>query len=249
MIDLNPIFLFFCLGFFFEFIDTALGGGYGTCLTPILLLMGYSPLQIVPMILVSETMTGFWGGLNHYRYGNVDGKVALMVSSLAIIGSLIGAYVVVSASGKFLKTYIGCLVIAMGLLTILKKLLKFKISLGLKRIGLVGLLCGFNKLLTGGGFGPVSTTGLHLFGVDIKKSVGSTILAEGIMSLSGVLLYITLLDRIQWNLAIPLFAGAVLSCVPSAYTTHRLPKKSASFLIGVFMMVLGMLTMLKTYVF
>ena len=240
--------LFFCLGFIFEFLDSSLGGGYGTCLTPIFLLMGYSPLQIVPMILLSETITGFWGGFNHYRYGNIDGKVTLTVSSLAVLGSLVGAMIVVSVTGKVIKIYIGGLVIAMGVLIVLKKLMKYHTNLSLKRVAGIGLLCGFNKLLTGGGFGPVSTTGLHLSGVDVKKSIGSTTLAEGIMSLAGVAWYVALLNHIQWGLAVPLIFGAVLACVPSAYTTHKLPDKFSSFVVGAFMVLMGVWTLLKTFV-
>ena len=242
------ILLFFALGFIFEYIDSSLGGGYGTCLTPIFLLMGYSPLQIVPMILLSETITGFWGGFNHYRYKNVDGKVVLVVSVLAILGSLVGASVVVSVTGKAIKTYIGVLVIFMGFLTVLKKLINFH-GLSLKRVACVGLICGFNKLLTGGGFGPVSTAGLHFSGVNIKKSVGSTTLAEGVMSFSGIILYAALFNHINWVLAVPLFIGAFLACVPSAYTTHKLPEKVVPYIIGAFMVILGVLTLSKTYVF
>jgi len=239
--------IFFLLGFIFEYIDTSVGGGYGTCLTPIFLLMGYPPIQIVPMILVSESVTGFWGGFNHYRYGNVDKKVAFVVATLAVVGSLVGMFFVVSASGTFIKTYIGILVVAMGILTILKKVLKVEHRIGLKGIAGIGLLCGFNKLLTGGGFGPVSTAGCHLSGVDIKKSVGSTTLAEGIMSLSGIGLYASLLNHIQWNLAIPLVLGAVLSCVPSTYTTHKSSKKMLPVVVGCFMLFFGVLTLMKTY--
>jgi len=249
MIEIHLALLFFFLGFLFEYIDSGLGGGYGTCLTPIFLLMGFSPLQIVPMILLSETITGFWGGFNHYRYGNLNPKIAIVVATLAVLGSIVGAFVVISVDGKLIKTYLGFLVIAMGILTIFKRLIKFEIAPKLGRIGSIGLLCGFNKLLTGGGFGPVSTMGQHLLGVDVKKSIGSTTLAEGIMSLTGLLLYAAFLDNIQWQLAVPLFAGAVLSCVPSAYTTHKLPKKKAPVIIGCFMMILGIATLLKTYLF
>ena len=42
------MFAFIC-----EYMDSTLGMGYGTTLTPILLMMGYNPLQIVPVVLIS----------------------------------------------------------------------------------------------------------------------------------------------------------------------------------------------------
>ena len=54
------LFLFIILlSFIFETLDSTLGMGYGTTLTPILLLLGFDVLQIVPCILISELITGF----------------------------------------------------------------------------------------------------------------------------------------------------------------------------------------------
>ena len=41
-----------------EYVDSSLGMGYGTTLTPLLLLAGFEPLQIVPCVLLSEFATG-----------------------------------------------------------------------------------------------------------------------------------------------------------------------------------------------
>ena len=55
-----------------EYLDSSLGMGYGTTLTPILLLAGFAPLDIVPAILLSEALTGAAAGLLHQRDGNVN---------------------------------------------------------------------------------------------------------------------------------------------------------------------------------
>ena len=47
------------LAFVCEFIDSSLGMGYGTSLTPLLLLMGFEPMQVVPAVLFSEFVSGF----------------------------------------------------------------------------------------------------------------------------------------------------------------------------------------------
>ena len=49
-----PIFL---AAFIAEYFDSSLGMGYGTTLTPVLLFMGYTPMQIVPAVLLSEMIT------------------------------------------------------------------------------------------------------------------------------------------------------------------------------------------------
>lgn len=55
-----------------ELMDSSLGMGYGTTLTPILLAIGYEPLQIVPTILLSEFLSGLSASVFHSRAGNVD---------------------------------------------------------------------------------------------------------------------------------------------------------------------------------
>ena len=46
------------LAFVCELVDSSLGMGYGTTLTPILLLFGYDPIVIVPAVLFSEFLPG-----------------------------------------------------------------------------------------------------------------------------------------------------------------------------------------------
>ena len=52
-----------------------LGMGYGTALTPILLMMGFEPMQVVPAVLLAELFTGFAAGIMHAKVGNVDFRV------------------------------------------------------------------------------------------------------------------------------------------------------------------------------
>ena len=40
----------FLAAFIAEYFDSSLGMGYGTTLTPVLLFMGYTPMQIVPAV-------------------------------------------------------------------------------------------------------------------------------------------------------------------------------------------------------
>lgn len=60
--------------FICEYIDSTLGMGYGTTLAPVLMLFGFSPMQIVPAILLSELVSGILAGILHHHEGNVDFK-------------------------------------------------------------------------------------------------------------------------------------------------------------------------------
>jgi uncharacterized membrane protein YfcA len=60
------------IAFLCEYMDSTLGMGYGTTMTPVLMLFGFSPLAIVPSVLLSELITGVLSGAMHHREGNVN---------------------------------------------------------------------------------------------------------------------------------------------------------------------------------
>ncbi len=60
--------------FLCEYMDSTLGMGYGTTLTPVLLLFGFSPMQIVPAVLLSELVTEILAAFFHHWQGNVNFK-------------------------------------------------------------------------------------------------------------------------------------------------------------------------------
>jgi uncharacterized protein len=60
------------IAFICEYMDSTLGMGYGTTMTPVLMLFGFSPLSIVPVVLLSELITGTLSGMMHHKEGNVD---------------------------------------------------------------------------------------------------------------------------------------------------------------------------------
>ena len=73
------------LAFVCEYIDSSLGMGYGTTLTPLLLIMGYNPLQIVPAILLSELFTGLSAAFFHHKLKNSNFKIGALDLKVAII--------------------------------------------------------------------------------------------------------------------------------------------------------------------
>ncbi|MFH1800873.1 MAG: sulfite exporter TauE/SafE family protein [Candidatus Omnitrophota bacterium] len=66
------IFAIAVIAFFCEYMDSTLGMGYGTTMTPVLMLFGFAPLEIVPAVLLSELVTGVLAGAMHHREGNVN---------------------------------------------------------------------------------------------------------------------------------------------------------------------------------
>ena len=79
------------VAFICEYMDSTLGMGYGTTLTPLLLIMGYEPLQVVPVVLISELFSGLLAGVFHHKEGNVNFKPKIIripeiVEELKVLG-------------------------------------------------------------------------------------------------------------------------------------------------------------------
>ncbi|MBN1804275.1 MAG: sulfite exporter TauE/SafE family protein [Sedimentisphaerales bacterium] len=275
-LELWSIFLIVVGAFICEYIDSTLGMGYGTTLTPVLLLFGFSPMQIVPVVLLSELITGILAGIFHHLEGNVDFKpktldvfeikemiksygffnglrstlprhlkIALLLASCSIVGTLVAVFIAINIPKFWLKLYIGVLVLSMGLLIIILNKKNFKFSV--KKILFLGFLASFNKGMSGGGYGPVVTSGQILSGVEGKNAVGITSVAEGLTCLVGVLAY-ALINKnpSDWSLAPYIVIGAVLSVPVSAKSLKNISNAQLKLAIAVLTIALGILTIVKT---
>jgi uncharacterized membrane protein YfcA len=238
------------LAFACEFIDSSLGMGYGTSLTPILLLLGFHPLQIVPAVLLSEFVTGLTAAFTHHSLRNVnfnprskDTKVALALSTFAVAGTIASVLIAVKLPPYILKTWIGIIVIVMGVAILVALNRRPKFSWG--RIAVLGTVASFNKGMSGGGYGPVVMGGQILSGISVKNAVGITSLSESVTCLVGVIMYLTIKSSADWVLAPWLMAGAVLSVPLAAHTLKRIPEKKGKIAVAVIVILLGCLTLAK----
>ncbi|MBW2040119.1 MAG: sulfite exporter TauE/SafE family protein [Deltaproteobacteria bacterium] len=265
LLFIGVLFISFCA----EYIDSSIGMGYGTTLTPILLLMGFSPLQIVPAILLSEFISGILAAFLHQGAGNVffdfrrddehriakalgnlgymprskDSKVALVLVMCSVTGVIAAVFVALNLPVFYLKLYIGILVLTMGIIVMMKH--KTKINFSWKRIMGIGILASFNKGMSGGGYGPLIVSGQILSGVDTKSSIGITALAEGATCFVGVLTYFVIGTHVDWVLAPYLVIGSLISVPLSVYTVKKMPVKEFTLIIGLAATVLGILTLVK----
>jgi uncharacterized membrane protein YfcA len=234
-----------------EYVDSTLGMGYGTTLTPVLLLMGYEPAQIVPSVLLSEFLTGISAGILHHEFGNVDLrpgsrplKVALVLAACSVLGTLVAVAIAVSVPKWMVKTYIGVLVLAMGISILLTIGRTFAFSW--KKVVGLGLLAAFNKGISGGGYGPLVCGGQVLAGMGEKEAIGITSLAEGLVCIVGVLAYVlTGNGGVDWGLAPSLILGAVLSVPFAALTVRKIPLHKMRWAIGTAITALGVFTLVR----
>jgi len=293
--------VFLCLflaSLVFEYIDASLGMGYGTTLTPILLLIFHDKSIFVPAILISGWLAGLLAAALHHRDGNVDfknnpeaKKTALILVSLSGIGVAVAvsltiyldyldyqerqetnnAVVALAApalggaelpanqqkpenelqnTGKRITSLIifGIILVS-GMMTLLtaKKPLPYRPS---TLIG-IGTLAAFNKAFSGGGYGPLVTSGQIVSGINAKSAVAITSLAESFTCLVAIIGYIIssiyFETNVNWLFAIPMGLGAALSVPMATLTIKSLPEKYVKRIIGLVTCLLALWLGWKTF--
>ncbi len=242
----------FLAALFCEYIDSSLGMGYGTTLTPLLLLAGFAPLQIVPAVLLSEFITGISAGLLHHRDGNVDflrdrkaRGTAILLSMLSIVGAVAAVTLALRIPKFWLSAIIATIVLSVGvvILATIRRQLAYRRS----HIIALGAVASFNKGLSGGGYGPLVTGGQMVSGISPKQAVAITSLAEGLTCFVGLTAYLLMGGSLYWWLAVPLTLGAVLSVPIATLTVRKLPEGFMRGSVGAVTCLLGILAFAKLF--
>ena len=273
-ISVDMFLLLFGMAFFCEFIDSSLGMGYGTILSPVLIIMGFDPLIAVPAVLISQAFGGFTAAIFHHQFENADFtggskdlKIVFVVTSFGMVATILAACIALNIPKIYLKTYIGVLVLIMGVILLANR----KFSFSWKKMIGIGILSAFNKSLSGGGFGPVVTSGQIISGQEHKGAIAATTLAEAPICTVGFLTY--LIGRViqemdtsilqmpvsdfftsmfsaklfQWELVLALLLGSVFVAPFGAFTTKIIKTKKLSLVLGILVTLLGVWTLWKTF--
>ena len=162
------------LGMLGAFIDSSFGMGYGL-LTPIFIIIGFDPLLAVPVLLFSQLVAGFSGTIFHSIYENVDldakdkrdVKVTVLFTIAGMIGMFSAIFIAINLPEIFMFLYIGIMLSAVGIIMIRK--VRFEFSWN--KLYFISGLAAFNKAITGGGYGPIATTGQVVTGRGHKESI------------------------------------------------------------------------------
>lgn len=221
---------------FGELIDSSLGMMYGTILSPLLIGMKYNPKMVIPAILLSQGLGGLIATIGHNRFRNcdfngwtTDHKVAITMVIPGILAVVLAVYIGSIIPKTALNIYIGILVVIMGILCVRPVYYHFSWR---KLIG-IGILAGFNKALSGGGFGPVTSTGGILGGVGPKASVGQTTYAEVPICILAFVLWLFMGNAVQdWGFTASLCIGSTAGAIVGPYVTKKMNTKILRIFIG-----------------
>jgi hypothetical protein len=245
------------LALLFETIDSAVGMGFGTALSPLLLALGYDPLAVVPVLLLSEAVTGLLTAAIHHELSNVRfsfrgslseaSRLSLIIAGtgvLSIITSVTVAYLALDIPKSAVQAFAAAMVVLMAVAALARRFGKRRTEYRPKWMIGFAAWAAFNKGIGGGGYGPVLTLGQLYSGVYEKSAAAITSLAEGATSLAGVVTFLALNAagvKLDFQLLPSILAGSVLAAVLSPYLVRVMPNRWLGYLIPAYALVLGLI--------
>jgi len=228
------------VGLIFEFMDAAAGMGFGTAVGALLLLAGFTPVQVVPTIMIEQAVCGLVGTFLHQEFKNVEWrfkpmsetiKLWLLIAGLgcvAILISITAVYSIFAVHKVWIKLYVIMTLLLMGAISLYQGASKKEWKYRPKLMTLFGFLAGFNKGIGGGGFGPVVTVGGLISGVPVKSQLAVTAIAEGTVSTFAVIIWFVTLStgtQIDFILLPSMMIAAIGSGIIAPFAVRVFPEK------------------------
>ncbi len=266
MFSLEMISSIIAICFLFNTIDSAAGMGFGTAVAPLLFLLGYDPLEVVPTLLVAQSINGLVAGMFHHEFENVSfslrplnkaTKVMLLlagVGCLGIILSIFSVYLAVDVPDHVIKGYVSALIIVMGFIGLYQAYRKDEKEKEYNPRLLAGfaVVAGINKGVGGGGYGPVLTLGQIFSGIYEKSATAIVTVAEGLVSIIGCLTFFALMSQgvaVDFYLLPSVFTGSFFAAILGPYLVRLLPNRILRVAIPVYAFLVGIASFLNLTVF
>ena len=243
--------------FLFETFDSASGMGFGATLGALLFVLGYPAAAVVPTLLFSEAATGIVGGLFHNEFKNVEfgvGDDDSATEATRVLGLVVGigvaatvvsvvlAYLAIEVSGPLVQAYIGVIIVFIAGLTLFQNIADFSGTYSQRQLIGFAALAGLNKGITGSGFGPVITLGQILSGIYEKSATAITSMSEGIVSLAGIITFLTITVAgvgLDLTLLPSVFAGGFLAAIFAPYTVRVMPNRILQYVVPGYALILA----------
>lgn len=239
---MRTLFFIALAGIATQLVDGALGMGFGvTSTTLMLFLAGLSPEQASAVVHAAELGATLASGASHWKFGNVDWKVALRLGIPGAIGAFCGAYLLGSISLDATKPLTSAILCCIGA-QLIWRFSRGRIRCQPRRLStlrwlpFLGLFGGFIDASGGGGWGPVtSSTLLSAGGGSPRRVVGTVNTAEFLVTTAATLgfadsLWSVLVENAWYILA--LLAGGVVAAPLGAWLTSRLNPTALGGFVG-----------------
>jgi protein-S-isoprenylcysteine O-methyltransferase Ste14 len=250
-VELDIVIALVGLAFACEFMDSALGMGYGTVLAPGMIILGFDAVEIVPAILLSQAIAGSSASYFHKVQGNLslneEGQEARQMVILVAVGVaviLLAVTFSIALPDPWRELYLAGIVIAMGMAMLVVR----RPCADRRRLFAFGLLSVFNKAVTGAGFGPAYTTGQIMCGRKARNAIAITTLLEVPICLITFGAYWFSVGPVDLGIPVVLTVGALFATPLGPHRTSRMTHRSGQVMVGILSLFLGVFILLWMWI-
>lgn len=241
-------FLWYVLaGFAAQLVDGSLGMAYGITATTLLLGFGVPPAAASATVHAAECFTTGASAISHHAFGNVDRLLFRRLVVPAIVGAVLGAYILASVPGDAMRPYVAGYLLVMGCIIVLKAFREFPPRAVTTHLAPLGFFGALVDALGGGGWGPIVGTTLIVRGSALRVTVGSVSAVEFFVTLAASVTFFLTLGLTNWPIILGLALGGVVAAPIGAWACKHIPIKPFMILIGILVIALSVRTILKYY--
>jgi siroheme synthase-like protein len=250
LINIDPLFYWFlAAGFVFAMIDGAIGMSYGVTSASFSLAMGLPPASASMAIHISEVLSNGIAGWMHYKMGNVNWKLFKILIIPAVVGAVLGAYILSSLEhySGYIKPVVGVYTLFLGGVILMKafNIKKKRTTEKIKKIGILGFVGGFIDAAFGGGWGSIVLSSLIAGGRHPLFSLGTVKISRFFIATLSSLTFFTMLGGRYWEAVLGLIIGSALASPIAARVSNKISAKTIMVAVGVIVMIVSLRSVIK----
>lgn len=237
---------FIPIGVVAQFVDGALGMAYGVISTSVLLTLGMAPASASAAVHTAEMFTTAVAGASHAAAGNVDWRIVRGLALPAVVGGVLGAFVITSFDADLVRPWVAAYLLIMGV-RILWRAARPPSAHRPRRLPLLGFIGGFLDASGGGGWGGVVTTTLLASGSVPHRVIGSVALTEFFLTVAISAAFAGRIGLQYYDVVLGLLIGGIIAAPFAAFFARRVSGKALMALVGILIMVLSARTLLAAF--
>jgi hypothetical protein len=245
--------LFGIVGAAAQMVDGTLGMGFGVTSATLLTLLGYSAVAASAGTHAAKMGTTLVSGLSHWREGNVDWRVALVLGVPGAVGAFLGAVVLSLVASSAARLWMALILFLLGLVILARfgfghNLLP-QVRARTRHLWPIGLVGGLVDATGGGGWGPVATPSmLTLTRHEPHRVVGTVSASEFLVAVAASTGFLVGTGEagVPWLAVLGLVAGGALVAPVAARLARRAPTTVLGVCVGGMVLVSNTAVIAKT---
>ena len=181
----------------------------------------------------------------HYKMGNVNWKLFKILIIPAIVGAILGAYILSSLEhySAYVKPVVAVYTLLLGGIILMKAFnIKKKKSSAqkIKKIAPLGFVGGFIDAAFGGGWGSIVLSSLIAGGRHPLFSLGTVKISRFFIATLSSLTFFTMLGGRYWEAVVGLIIGSALASPIAARVSNKISAKTIMVAVGIIVMLVSL---------